>query len=138
MMHHSKRQSHRFLLVMLRLELHAIFILAIGKPTLGLLPRYTSCFSRCSRRCPILNCFNLDGVNVNSLTVNHVPEKLHDTDLEITFGELDQIVPAFPKELICRVLELLVSLLELNQFRILLGELEEGQVDLQGKLLEIL
>ncbi|GJW79364.1 hypothetical protein Tco_0141046 [Tanacetum coccineum] len=43
----------------------------------------------CSRRCPILNCFNLGGVNVNSLAVNHVPEKLHNTDPEITFGELD-------------------------------------------------
>ncbi|GKA17621.1 hypothetical protein Tco_0697458, partial [Tanacetum coccineum] len=27
-------------------------------------------------------------VNVNSLTVNHVPKKLHDTDPEITLGEL--------------------------------------------------
>ncbi|GJY70483.1 hypothetical protein Tco_0474186 [Tanacetum coccineum] len=43
---------------------------------------------RCSRRCPILNCFNLGGVNMNSLTVNHVPEKLHDTDPELTFGNL--------------------------------------------------
>ncbi|GJZ40385.1 hypothetical protein Tco_0586948 [Tanacetum coccineum] len=42
----------------------------------------------CGRRCPILNCFNLSGVNVNSLIVNHVYEKLHDTDPEITFGEL--------------------------------------------------
>ncbi|GKB14587.1 hypothetical protein Tco_0848510 [Tanacetum coccineum] len=43
---------------------------------------------RCSRRCPILDCFNLGEVNVNSLAVNHVPEKLHNTDPEITFGEL--------------------------------------------------
>ncbi|GKE69672.1 hypothetical protein Tco_1527744, partial [Tanacetum coccineum] len=72
-MHHSKRQSHHFLLVMLRLELHIFFVLAVG---------------RCGRRFSILNCFNLGGVNVNSLTVNHVPEKLHDTDPEITFREL--------------------------------------------------
>ncbi|GKC17211.1 hypothetical protein Tco_1013993 [Tanacetum coccineum] len=87
-MHHSKRQHHCFLLVMLRLELHKASILAVRRLTLGLLPRYTSCFSRCSRTCLILNCFNLGGVNVNSLAVNHVPEKLHDIDPEITFGEL--------------------------------------------------
>nr|GEX99040.1 zinc finger, CCHC-type [Tanacetum cinerariifolium] len=46
---------------------------SVGRLTLGLLPSYTSCFSR---------------FNVNSLTVNHMPEKLHDTDPEITFGEL--------------------------------------------------
>ncbi|GKF14006.1 hypothetical protein Tco_0055468, partial [Tanacetum coccineum] len=40
---------------------------------------------------------------------------------------VNQIVPAFMKELICRVLKLLVPLLKLNQFGILLGELEEGQ-----------
>ncbi|GKE91844.1 hypothetical protein Tco_1572939 [Tanacetum coccineum] len=45
-------------------------------------------FCGCGRRCSILNCFNLGGVNVNSLTVNHVPEKLNDTNPEITFGEL--------------------------------------------------
>ncbi|GJW48774.1 hypothetical protein Tco_0080420 [Tanacetum coccineum] len=39
-----------------------------------------------------------------------------------------QIVPAFLKELIYRVLGLLVLLLELNRFRILLDELGEGQV----------
>ncbi|GJV55309.1 retrovirus-related pol polyprotein from transposon TNT 1-94 [Tanacetum coccineum] len=50
---------------MLRLELLKVFVLSIGKLTFGLLPRYTSCNSR---------------VNVNSLTVNHVPKKLHDTD----------------------------------------------------------
>ncbi|GKC43710.1 hypothetical protein Tco_1061432 [Tanacetum coccineum] len=66
---------------MLRLELHKASVLAFGKLTLGFLPR-------CSKRCLILNCFNLGGIKVNSLTVNHVPEKLHDTDLEITFGEL--------------------------------------------------
>nr|GFA07997.1 hypothetical protein [Tanacetum cinerariifolium] len=44
-MHHSKRQNLRFLLVMLRLELHITSVLAVGKLTLGLLPRYTSCFS---------------------------------------------------------------------------------------------
>ncbi|GJV45589.1 hypothetical protein Tco_1430125 [Tanacetum coccineum] len=38
-----------------------------------------------------------------------------------------QIVPAFLKELIYRVLELQVFFLELDQFRILLGEREEGQ-----------
>ncbi|GKC57743.1 reverse transcriptase domain-containing protein [Tanacetum coccineum] len=40
----------------------------------------------CGRRCPILNCFNFGGVNVNSLTINYVPKKLHDTDPEITFA----------------------------------------------------
>nr|GFB35562.1 hypothetical protein [Tanacetum cinerariifolium] len=40
---------------------------------------------------------------------------------------VDQIVPAFLKELIYKVLGLLVSLLELNRFRILLGESEEGR-----------
>ncbi|GJX08564.1 hypothetical protein Tco_0196496, partial [Tanacetum coccineum] len=90
-MHHSKQQDRRFLLVMLRLELHTTFALVVGKLTLGLLLRYTSCFSgliQRGRRCPILNCFNLGGVNMNSLTVNHVPKKLHDTDSEITLGEL--------------------------------------------------
>ncbi|GJS84835.1 hypothetical protein Tco_0751376 [Tanacetum coccineum] len=87
-MHHSKRQNHCFHLVMLRLELPKASVLAVRKLTLGLLPRYTSCFSRCSRRCPILNCFNIGGFNVNSFTVNHVPEKLHDIDPEITFEEL--------------------------------------------------
>ncbi|GKB98736.1 hypothetical protein Tco_0984873, partial [Tanacetum coccineum] len=43
-----------------------------------------------------------------------------------------QIVPAFLKELVCRVLELLVPLLELNRFKILLSELEEGQVASRG------
>ncbi|GJV52702.1 hypothetical protein Tco_1448443 [Tanacetum coccineum] len=78
-------------MVMLRLELYKVSILAMGKLTLSVLPRYTSCFSgliQCGRRCPILNCFNLGGVNVNSLIVNHVPKKLHDTDPEITLGEL--------------------------------------------------
>nr|GEY00158.1 hypothetical protein [Tanacetum cinerariifolium] len=45
----------------------------IAKLTLGLLPIYTSYFS---------------GVNMNSLIIKHVFEKLHDTDPEITFGEL--------------------------------------------------
>nr|GEW75165.1 hypothetical protein [Tanacetum cinerariifolium] len=53
------------------LELHTSSVLAVRKLILGFLPRYTSCFSR---RCPILNCFNLGGVNVNSLTANHFPE----------------------------------------------------------------
>ncbi|GKG55824.1 hypothetical protein Tco_0574718, partial [Tanacetum coccineum] len=52
--------------------------------------------------------------------------------------EVDQIVPAFLKELIYRVLGLQVLFLELNRFGILLGEWEEGQVDLQEKLLGIL
>ncbi|GJS98789.1 hypothetical protein Tco_0819959 [Tanacetum coccineum] len=76
---------------MLRLELHTTFALVVGKLTLGLLPRYTSCFSgliQCGRRCLILNCFNLGGFNMNSLTINYVPKKLHDTDPEITLGEL--------------------------------------------------
>nr|GEW60903.1 hypothetical protein [Tanacetum cinerariifolium] len=41
----SKRLNLRFLLVMLRLELHTTSVLAVGKLTLGLLPRYTSCDS---------------------------------------------------------------------------------------------
>ncbi|GJS95197.1 hypothetical protein Tco_0802165 [Tanacetum coccineum] len=87
-MHRSKRQNCGFLLVMLRLEFHKASVLAVGKLTLGFLPRYTSCFSGCGRICPILNSFNLGGVNVNSLAVNYVPKKLHGTDPEITFGEL--------------------------------------------------
>nr|GEV18167.1 reverse transcriptase domain-containing protein [Tanacetum cinerariifolium] len=39
-----------------------------------------------------------------------------------------QIVPAFLKELICKVLRLLVLLLEFNRFGILLGEPKQGQV----------
>ncbi|GJX66302.1 hypothetical protein Tco_0300645 [Tanacetum coccineum] len=39
-----------------------------------------------------------------------------------------QIVPAFLKELICKVLRLLVPLLALNRFEIILGEPEKGQV----------
>nr|GEW81461.1 ribonuclease H-like domain-containing protein [Tanacetum cinerariifolium] len=62
-MHYSKQQNHRFLLVMLKLELHTASVLVVG-----------------SRR--ILNCFNLGGVNVNSLTVNHMPEKLHNINPE--------------------------------------------------------
>nr|GEV60397.1 hypothetical protein [Tanacetum cinerariifolium] len=73
-MHHSKQKNHRSLLVMLRLELHKASALAVGKPALGLLPRYTSCFS---------------GVNMKSLTISYVPEKLYDTNPEITLGELD-------------------------------------------------
>nr|GEV22153.1 hypothetical protein [Tanacetum cinerariifolium] len=42
----------------------------------------------------------------------------------------DQIVPGFLKKLICKVLELLVPLLELNRFGIILGELEEGRTGL--------
>ncbi|GJW62179.1 hypothetical protein Tco_0356418 [Tanacetum coccineum] len=80
-MHHSKQQNRCFLLVMIRLELHTTFALVVRKLTLGLLPR-------CGRRCPILNCFNLSGVNMNSLTINYVPKKLYDIDPEITFGEL--------------------------------------------------
>nr|GEU28764.1 retrovirus-related Pol polyprotein from transposon TNT 1-94 [Tanacetum cinerariifolium] len=67
--HHSKQQNHRFLLVMLKLELHTASVLVVRRLSLGLLPRYTSCFSR---RCPILNSFDLGEINVNSLTVNHV------------------------------------------------------------------
>ncbi|GKA13523.1 hypothetical protein Tco_0693169 [Tanacetum coccineum] len=84
-MHHSKQQNHRSLLVMQRLELYKVFVLAIGKLALGLLPISTFCFSR---RCPILNCFYLGGVNVSSLTINYMPKKLHDTNPEITFGEI--------------------------------------------------
>ncbi|GJX88160.1 hypothetical protein Tco_0340174 [Tanacetum coccineum] len=117
-MHHSKRQNHYFLLVMLRLELHKASVLAVGRLTLGFLPRYTSCFSRCSRRCPILNCFNLGGVNL------------------VVVG---LIVPAFLKELICKVLGPLVLLLELSRFGIPLGELGVSQVSsLRKNFLEIL
>ncbi|GKG30061.1 hypothetical protein Tco_0419959, partial [Tanacetum coccineum] len=59
-MHHSKQQNHHLLLVMLRLELHKASVLAVGMLTLGLFPSCTSSF----------------------------PEILHDTDLEITFGEI--------------------------------------------------
>ncbi|GKG43859.1 hypothetical protein Tco_0482952, partial [Tanacetum coccineum] len=47
------------------------------------------------------------------------------------------IVPAFLKELIYRVFGQLVPLMELDRFGILLGEREEGQEDLQEKLLGI-
>ncbi|GKD83020.1 hypothetical protein Tco_1349859, partial [Tanacetum coccineum] len=43
------------------------------------------------------------------------------------------IVPAFMKELIYRVLGLQASLMELNQFGILLGEWEEGQITSSGR-----
>nr|GEU97851.1 hypothetical protein [Tanacetum cinerariifolium] len=66
-MRHRKRQSHCFLLVMLRLELHIASALVVEKLSLGLRPTYTSCFSR---RCPILDSFNLGGVNMKSLTIN--------------------------------------------------------------------
>ncbi|GJY15104.1 reverse transcriptase domain-containing protein [Tanacetum coccineum] len=36
--YHSKQQNRHFLLVMLRLELHVAFVLAVGKPTLDLHP----------------------------------------------------------------------------------------------------
>ncbi|GKG26360.1 hypothetical protein Tco_0399506, partial [Tanacetum coccineum] len=48
------------------------------------------------------------------------------------------IVPAFLKEPISKVLGLKVLFLELDRFGILLGEREEGHVDLQEKLLGIL
>nr|GEZ62867.1 reverse transcriptase domain-containing protein [Tanacetum cinerariifolium] len=48
--------------------------LFVERLTLDLLPRHTSCFS---------------GVNMKSLTINQVPKKLHDTNPEITLGELD-------------------------------------------------
>nr|GEZ32508.1 hypothetical protein [Tanacetum cinerariifolium] len=44
-MHHSKRQSHRFILVMLRLELHIASASVVEKLSLGLRPICTSCFS---------------------------------------------------------------------------------------------
>ncbi|GJW01826.1 hypothetical protein Tco_1557077 [Tanacetum coccineum] len=50
---------------------------------------------------------------------------------------IGSIVPAFLKELICKVFGPLAPLLELNQFGILLGELRVSQVDLQEKLPEI-
>ncbi|GJR92991.1 hypothetical protein Tco_0265165 [Tanacetum coccineum] len=43
------------------------------------------------------------------------------------------LIPAFLKELICKVFELLVLLLEFSRFEILLDELGEGQVDFQEK-----
>nr|GFC34203.1 hypothetical protein [Tanacetum cinerariifolium] len=39
--------------------------------------------------------------------------------------EVGQIVPAFLKESICKMYEILVPLLELSQFKIPLGELED-------------
>nr|GEZ35077.1 myb-like domain, Myb/SANT-like DNA-binding domain protein [Tanacetum cinerariifolium] len=50
-----------------RLELHIASALVVEKLSLGLRPRCISCFSR---RCPILNCFNLGRVNMKSLTIN--------------------------------------------------------------------
>ncbi|GJV80564.1 hypothetical protein Tco_1516434 [Tanacetum coccineum] len=57
----------------------------------------------------------------DSLTVNYQLPSL----LTLVVG---QIVPAFLKELICKVLGPLVPLLALNQFEILPGELERGRV----------
>nr|GEU65610.1 hypothetical protein [Tanacetum cinerariifolium] len=57
--------------------------------------------------------------------IHRVPSRRTSNALSIP---LDMIVPAFLKELICKVLGLLVPLLELNQFGILLGELGEGQI----------
>nr|GEX87125.1 putative reverse transcriptase domain-containing protein [Tanacetum cinerariifolium] len=56
----------------------------------------------------------------------------------IDYREMDKltIVLAFLKELICRVLVLLVPLLELNRFEIILDEHEEGRVDVAiGRIL---
>ncbi|GJZ22866.1 hypothetical protein Tco_0559905 [Tanacetum coccineum] len=56
-------------------------------------------------------------------------------DRDKTLGNANLLVwsdsSCFLKELICKVLGLLVPLLELNQFGIILGESEEGRVDLQ-------
>nr|GEU47883.1 zf-CCHC domain-containing protein/UBN2 domain-containing protein [Tanacetum cinerariifolium] len=118
---------------MLRLELHKASALAIGKPTLGLLPRFISCFYgsiRCSKRCPILNCFNLGRVNMKSLTINYVicmfffVTRVDENIIDEHYHKFIQIVPAFFKEPIYEVHELLVPLLELNRFEIPLGELE--------------
>nr|GFA16704.1 zinc finger, CCHC-type [Tanacetum cinerariifolium] len=47
-------------------------------------------------------------------------------------AHVDLIVPVFLKELICKVLGILVPLLELNRFGILLGELGKGQIAYDG------
>nr|GEZ00784.1 hypothetical protein [Tanacetum cinerariifolium] len=56
-MHHFKQQNRRFLLVVLRLELHKASALAVKKLTFGLRPKHISCFSR---------------VNMKSLSINQV------------------------------------------------------------------
>ncbi|GJX05212.1 hypothetical protein Tco_0191128 [Tanacetum coccineum] len=78
---------------------------------------------------------NIDGwVNVNSLTVNHVPEKLHDIDPEITFGELGiqfllfEVSPAFLKGLICKVSAHGARSLALNLISHSTWQLEKVQV----------
>nr|GEX40139.1 reverse transcriptase domain-containing protein [Tanacetum cinerariifolium] len=60
---------------------------------------------------------------------------LQKTFYESLIVAVDSIVPAFMKELICRVLGLLVPLLESNRFGILLGEPEEGRTGPIDKVL---
>nr|GEX55079.1 hypothetical protein [Tanacetum cinerariifolium] len=164
----------------------ALRICDVEKLSLGLRHRYTSCFSRCSRRRLILNCFNLGevifmfflitGVDENIIDEHYhkfIQEYLHpllsvdDNLISSRFSskhsnlkvgrishrswvmgndslwssqsevlgrikpqltlEVGLIVPAFLKELIYKVHELLVLLLELIRFGILLGELGVGQ-----------
>ncbi|GJR61709.1 hypothetical protein Tco_1503871 [Tanacetum coccineum] len=59
-------------------------------------------------------------------------KKDDDLEEEEIKKHMEIIVPAFLKELICKVLRLLVPLLELNRFGILLGEPEEGQFASSG------
>ncbi|GJR26410.1 hypothetical protein Tco_1102642 [Tanacetum coccineum] len=80
----------------------------------------------CGRRCPILNCFNLGGVKVNSLTVNYVPEKLHDTDPEITFGKNLDLELNFKVSGLSGARSWELNLLTST------GELEEGRVASSG------
>nr|GEV07916.1 hypothetical protein [Tanacetum cinerariifolium] len=112
---------------MLRLELHITFILAVGKLTLGLLSRYTSCFSR------------VDDNIIDEHYQNLSKYGLHTRFMRSMNIAVDQTVPAFLKELIGRVLRLLVLLLELNRFEILLDEHEEGRdtSSTQGKVSNI-
>nr|GEW76763.1 hypothetical protein [Tanacetum cinerariifolium] len=128
--------------LVLRLELHKASALVVEKLTLDLYPRYISCFSRCSGRCPILNCCNLGTVNMKSLIINYVIcmlfliTRVDENIIDEHYHKCIQIVPALLKELIYKVHGLLVPLLELIQFGILLGKLGVGQVALQEKLPE--
>ncbi|GKA75030.1 hypothetical protein Tco_0781408 [Tanacetum coccineum] len=65
-------------------------------------------------------------------THTEYPKAFCNVIIETNPGDVNKtrIVPAFLKELIYKVLGLQVSILELDQFGILLGEREEGQVSI--------
>ncbi|GJW89584.1 hypothetical protein Tco_0167137 [Tanacetum coccineum] len=112
-MHHSKRQSHRFLLVMLRLELHKASILAVGKLTLGFLPR--------SR---VISDTHSERFRISFLTNKHeLPKAKFLVDINPQFPAhslywSDSII--ISKELIVRSARATGPALKLNQFEMFL------------------